>query len=55
MKSFLTILLFLSLPFNVKEGFPEGENGFDIKKIEELTDTDTKWYLNILEEIRRDE
>ena len=34
MKSFLTILLFLSLPFNVKAGFPEGENGFDIKKIE---------------------
>ena len=34
MKSFLTILIFLSLPFNVKAGFPEGENGFDIKKIE---------------------
>ena len=35
MKSFLTILLFLSFPFNVEAGFPEGENGFDIKKIKE--------------------
>ena len=35
MKSFLTILLFLSLPSNVNAGFPEGENGFDIKKIED--------------------
>ena len=35
MKSFLNILLFLSLPCAVKAGFPEGENGFDIKKIEE--------------------
>ena len=35
MKSFLTILLFLSLPFDVQAGFPDGEKGFDIKKIEE--------------------
>ena len=35
MKSFLTILLFLSLPFNVKAGFPEGKDGFNIRKIEE--------------------
>ena len=36
MKSFLTtlVLSFLSLSLNVKAGFPEGENGFDIKKIE---------------------
>ena len=35
MKRFLIIILFLSLPFNLKAGFPEGENGFDIKKIKE--------------------
>ena len=34
MKSFLTILLlFLSLPFAVKAGFPEGKYGFNIKKV----------------------
>ena len=35
MRCFLTILLFLSLPLKVHAGFPEGKNGFDIKKIED--------------------
>ena len=37
MKSFLTtlVLSFLSLSLNVKAGFPEGENGFDINRIKE--------------------
>ena len=34
MRCFLTIFIFLFLPCAVKAGFPEGENGFDIKKIE---------------------
>ena len=34
MKLFFITLLFLSLPLKVHAGFPEGKNGFDIKKIE---------------------
>ena len=34
MKLFFITLLFLSLPLKVQAGFPEGKNGFDIKKIE---------------------
>ena len=34
MNKFLIILLFLALPFDVKAGFPEGKDGFNIKKIE---------------------
>ena len=34
MKLFFIKLLFLSLPLKVHAGFPEGKNGFDIKKIE---------------------
>ena len=34
MKCFLT-LLFLLFPFSAHAGFPEGENGYDLKKIEE--------------------
>ena len=30
----LTVILFL-FPFNAQAGFPEGENGYDLKKIEE--------------------
>ena len=33
MKLFFITLLFLSLPLKVHAGFPEGKNGFDIKKI----------------------
>ena len=35
MKNFLITLLFLSLPLNVQAGFPEGKDGFNIKKIED--------------------
>ena len=35
MNKFLFTLLFLSLPFAVKAGFPEGKDGFNIKKIED--------------------
>ena len=31
---FLASILFL-FPFNAQAGFPEGENGYDLKKIEE--------------------
>ena len=31
---FLATILFL-FPFNAQAGFPEGENGYDLKKIEE--------------------
>ena len=31
MKNFLITLLFLSLPLKVQAGFPEGEDGFNIK------------------------
>ena len=34
MYKFLITLLFLSFPFAVKAGFPEGKDGFNIKKIE---------------------
>ena len=34
MNKFLITLLFLSLPFAAKAGFPEGKDGFNIKKIE---------------------
>ena len=34
MKKFLIALLFLSLPYSVEAGFPEGEDGFNIEKIE---------------------
>ena len=35
MYKFLIILSFLSLPFAIEAGFPEGKDGFNIKKIEE--------------------
>ena len=35
MNKFLFTLLFLSLSFAVKAGFPEGKDGFNIKKIED--------------------
>ena len=35
MKNLLITLLFLSLPLNVQAGFPEGKDGFNIKKIED--------------------
>ena len=35
MNKFLFTLLFLSLSFPVKAGFPEGKDGFNIKKIED--------------------
>ena len=35
MKNFLITLLFLSLPLNLQAGFPEGKDGFNIKKIED--------------------
>ena len=34
MNKFIITLLFLFLPFAVEAGFPEGEDGFNIKKIE---------------------
>ena len=34
MKLFFITLLFLSLPIKVQAGFPEGKDGFNIKKIE---------------------
>ena len=34
---FLATILFL-FPFNAQAGFPEGENGYDLKKIEESLD-----------------
>ncbi len=34
MNKFLVTLLFLSLPFAIEAGFPEGKDGFNIKKIE---------------------
>ena len=34
MKLFFITLLFLSLPLKVQAGFPEGKDGFNIKKIE---------------------
>ena len=33
MRCFLTIFIFLALPFAVKAGFPEGKDGFNIKKL----------------------
>ena len=35
MKNLLITLLFLSLPLKVQAGFPEGKDGFNIKKIED--------------------
>ena len=35
MNKILITFLFLSFSFDVKAGFPEGENGFVIKKFEE--------------------
>ena len=35
MNKLLITLLFLSLPFAAKAGFPEGKDGFNIKKIED--------------------
>ena len=35
MHKFLITLLFLFFPFAVQAGFPEGKNGFNIRKIEE--------------------
>ena len=34
---FLATILFL-FPFNAQAGFPEGENGYDLKKLKSLLD-----------------
>ena len=40
MYKFLITLLFLSFPFAVKAGFPEGKDGFNIKKIGIIPDNE---------------
>ena len=35
MKSFFFLAILLLFPFSAQAGFPEGENGYDLKKIEE--------------------
>ena len=35
MKSFIFPAILLLFPFSAQAGFPEGENGYDLKKIEE--------------------
>ena len=38
MKNLLITLLFLSLPLKVQAGFPEGKDGFNIKKLRKILD-----------------
>ena len=35
MKSLIFAAIVFLFPFNAQAGFPEGENGYDLKKIEE--------------------
>jgi len=35
MKRFLLVIILFLFPFHANAGFPEGENGYDLKKIEE--------------------
>ena len=42
MKLFFITLLFLSLPLKVQAGFPEGKDGFDIKKLKIILDCHAK-------------
>ena len=38
MRKFIIIAIFLFAPFKVFAGFPEGEKGYDYKKLKRLSD-----------------